>query len=406
MKPPAADDGQPTRWGHVLVAVGAGMVTAFHVGKLPPALPFLRDELDLSLIVGGWVVSIFAATGMCLGLVTGSFADRIGHRRVVLAGLVALAIGSFGGSLAVDGPTMLLSRFVEGIGFLTVGVAAPSLIVAAARGKDRGLALGLWSCYMPASMALMLLISPPILQAYDWRVLWQGAAVVSLLWFAVVAVIPMTPRSGGPTTGRTSFSENVRLTLTRPGPWLLALTFPLYTSQWMALMVWLPTFLLEERSAGIGSAARLTALVVAINIVGNLTSGWLMRSDVRHWVLIATAATVMGLSAAGIFSSAVPDGLRFALCLIFSGVGGMLPAAILGGAPVMAPTQAQVGTVNGLIIQGSNLGQFLGPPVAAAAVAASGSWEGAGYVMVGCFVVAVGMALAIRRVETLSSTGH
>lgn len=389
----------------MLIAIGAGMVTAFHVGKLPPALPFVRDELDISLVVGGWVVSIFAATGMCLGLVAGSFADRVGHRRIVVTGLIALAIGSFAGSFAPDGVTLLITRFIEGIGFLAVGVAAPSLIVAAARGPNRGLALGMWSCYMPASMALMLIVSPPILAAYDWRVLWQGAAVVSLIWCVVVAFAPMAPRPTGPGT-QTSFGENVRMTLSRPGPWLLALTFPLYTSQWMALMVWLPTFLVEERSAGIGSAAGLTALVVAVNIIGNLTSGWLMRSGARHWALIATASTVMGLSAAGIFSSGVPDELRFILCLIFSGVGGMLPAAVLGGAPVMAPTQAQVGTVNGLIMQGSNLGQFLGPPVAALAVATTGSWGAAGVVMVGCFAVAIGLALAIRHIETRLSTRH
>lgn len=42
----------------VAVVVAAGMVAAFHVGKLPPALPAIRDELGLGLVAAGWLVAL------------------------------------------------------------------------------------------------------------------------------------------------------------------------------------------------------------------------------------------------------------------------------------------------------------------------------------------------------------
>ncbi|MDP6803867.1 MAG: MFS transporter [Rhodospirillales bacterium] len=318
-----------SRWGAVVVAVFAGMIAASHLGKLPPSLPMLRAELGLDLVFGGWAVSVFGATGAALGLAAGSLADRIGHRRLTMIGLGLLAAGSAVGGLTDTGAMLLVSRFAEGFGFLSVAVAAPSLIATAAKGRDRRLALGIWSAYMPASMALVLLAAPALLSAAGWRGIWWVLAGVSVIWIGVVALVAPSPvpRSAD-SRPPASLVRNVRLTVGKPGPWLLAICFPFYTLQWMALMIWLPTFLVEERAIGLGVAAALSALVVAVNVPGNIVAGWLMRRGARHWLLIAIGAAAMGTSALGIFSPALSDGLRYGLCLTFSGLGGFLPAAV------------------------------------------------------------------------------
>ena len=391
---------EKSRWGAVVVAVVAGMIAASHLGKLPPSLPMLRAELGLDLVFGGWVVSVFGATGAALGLAAGSLADRIGHRRLTMIGLGLLAAGSAVGGLADTGATLLASRFAEGFGFLSVAVAAPSLIAAAAKGRDRGLALGIWSAYMPASITLVMLAAPALLSAAGWRGIWWALAGASVAWIGVVALVAPSPAPrSADSRPPASLVRNVRLTVGRPGPWLLAICFPFYTLQWMALMVWLPTYLVEERAFGLGAAAALSALVVAVNVPGNIVAGWLMRRGARHWLLIAIGAAAMGISALGIFSPALSDGLRYGLCLAFSGFGGFLPAAVLSAAPVFSPSPDQLGTTNGLLMQGSNLGQFVGPPALAAMVTASGSWNSAVWLMCGAAAAAVILAICIRPIE-------
>jgi len=388
-----------TRWEIVALAIGAGIIAAAHVGKLPPALSALRADLGLSLIAGGWVVSMFSVTGMTVAILAGTVADRVGHWRLVLAGLAALLIGSAIGAAAGGGAVLLFSRFLEGLGFISVAVSVPSVILRAAAPGDRRLALGLWGAYMPAGTALMMLASPAVLAIAGWRVLWGAAAALALLWMAAMLLGGRGAARGRVAGAAGSAIGNIRLSAAQPGTWLLALCFALYTIPWLALMVWLPSFMIETRGVGTAAAATLTALVVAMNVPGNLTAGWLLHRGARHWALIAVAAGAMGLCTAGIFAAALPDLVRYALCLVFSLVGGMLPTAVLSGAPVFAPGLGQVGTTNGMLVQGSNTGQVIGPPAVAAAVQAAGSWEAAGILMLAACAAATLTALALRPIE-------
>ena len=72
------------RMDPALVVVLAGVSAALHVGKLPPALPVLRDALDLTLVQAGFLLSLVQLAGMSLGLAAGQAADRIGLRSSML----------------------------------------------------------------------------------------------------------------------------------------------------------------------------------------------------------------------------------------------------------------------------------------------------------------------------------
>ena len=54
-----------------LVVILAGVTAALHVGKLPPALPLLRETLGVTLLQAGFLLSLVQVAGMALGLVGG-----------------------------------------------------------------------------------------------------------------------------------------------------------------------------------------------------------------------------------------------------------------------------------------------------------------------------------------------
>ncbi|MBT3926761.1 MAG: hypothetical protein HOF33_07220, partial [Rhodospirillaceae bacterium] len=75
--------------------------------------------------------------------------------------------------------------------------------------------------------------------------------------------------------------------MARPGPWLLGFIFTLYALQWFAVMTWLPTFLIETQQRSLTNASLFAALVVFVNVAGNLAAGWLMvRGGLPRWLLI------------------------------------------------------------------------------------------------------------------------
>ena len=61
----------------------------------------------------------------------------------------------------------------------------------------------------------------------------------------------------------------LRHTLSSRGPWLIAASFAMYSSQWLAVIGFLPSIYTQ---AGVSGAATgvLTALAAAVNMVGNI----------------------------------------------------------------------------------------------------------------------------------------
>jgi predicted MFS family arabinose efflux permease len=388
-----------SNWPAVAMALAAGGVAAMQVGKVPPALPLIRADLGVDLVTAGWVASILNAVGASLGALAGALADARRPRAAVLAGLWLLLAAGVGGALAPSGQVLLAARFCEGIGLLACVVGAPRLIVASTAVRDRGLAMGIWGAYMPAGMAVAMLLAA-VVQPAGWRGLW---------WLHVALVLAFLPAFAWFTRGtapRPALSgidwRGLGATLRRPGPWLLGLAFGVYSLQWFAMMTWLPTLLIDELHLAAQTAAMVAALVVAANVLGNLASAWAMhRGAGRPW-LIAAAYVAMATTAVGLYAPGLAVAAKLALAFAFSAFSGLLPAAVLAGTAAHAPGPGQVGTVSGMAVQGANLGNLLGPPAMAAVVAAAG-W-GAGYwvMLIGGAVglgLAALLALAERRLQ-------
>lgn len=381
-----------TRWPLVLLLVGAGVVAAFQIGKAPAALPILRGDLGMALPVAAWVISIFNVIGLVTGMTLGAVAERLGHRRTVLAGLAVIAAASALGATAHGPAVLLATRFAEGLGFMIVVVATPTLLVRATAAADVELAFGLWATYMPAGTATMMMLAPALLEASGWRGLWIANAVIVLGFAAALAVA--TRDLPAPARAATRMRDTILETLRAPGPRLLALTFGSYTLQFLGVFGLLPTLLVEGEHLAPTTAAVLGSLAVAINIPGNLLGGWVVHRGVARWRVIVAVSATMAVCAVLIYAAGLPLAARYALCLVLSLVGGMIPAVVFGAGAALAPSPRHLATTNGLIMQGSNLGQVVGPPAIAAVASATGGWTWSPAVL--CASAGLGIALALR----------
>jgi MFS family permease len=397
-----AEQGPQTPWGQVLLFVGAGVVVSFQVGKAPPVLPAIRAELGMSLFLAGWILSTFNVIGLALGAFSGAIADAFGHRRLLICGLVFQAAGSLMGSFAPGAALLFATRILEGLGFIVIAAAGPALIARVTHPMDLRLALAVWSCWMPTGAALMMLLTPVVTSLWGWRGLWQVNAGLLALYALCMGRTTSDPGPAETAQGKPNLTRvwgDMRETLSSAGPLLLAFIFATYTLQWLAVMGFLPTMLIEDYGLASGSASLLTALMVAVNIPGNLAGGWLLQRGAKRWKLMALGSLVMGVSSLGIYSSAIPFALRFGACLVFSCIGGILPASALSSAPLHAPAPHMVGTTNGLIMQGSQLGQTVGPPALALIVSGPIGWQAAPRLLVLTAVAGIGLSLALAVLE-------
>jgi MFS family permease len=386
-----------THWPAVWAAIAAGIIAAACVGKLPPAIPLLRAEFHLSLVAAGWVNSIFNTLSVCTAAFVGVLAGRYGALRFCAAGLATMMLGGVLGAAAQGEGALFASRILEGGGFIAIAVSAPALIIAACAPRQRNLALGLWASYLPFGSGLTILASPFLLGPIGWRGLWLAIALLTLACAAALWRLRSSYYAAAATAPTLSGTLQA---LRQPGPWWLATGFACYSLMYYAVAVWLPTFLIQERGASITEAALLTALLIGCNAVGNLAGGWLMHRAAPRGHVISLTFLVMAACSGGIFSPALPDALRFFLCVLFMLSGGMIPASILSGGHIYAREAGQISSIQGLIVQVAQIGPFAGPPLVAAVVSAAGNWEAALWVLLAaaaCGTVLGQLALRSER---------
>ncbi|MBL8382081.1 MAG: MFS transporter [Burkholderiales bacterium] len=386
-----------TRWRAAIVALLLGVIAALYIGKLPPAIPALRGELSLSLAQSGAMVSAFNTLGMLASIFMGLIAARLGAWQLCMTGLASLAAGGVIGALAAGAPMLLASRFLEGAGFLSIVVAAPGLIMLSTAVRDRRRVFSFWGAYMPAGTTLGMLLAPLVLESWGWRALWLAGSACALAALATLAALRADfpqPHQDGPRSWRASAAP-----LKAAGPWWIALAFGCYAFNYYAIMVWLPTFMVGERGTPLGLASLLTAIMVAANIPGNLLGGVLLQRGFARGTNVCLAAVATALTCAIAFAPALPDGVRYLGCVAFSFAVGVLPGSVMSAAQTHARSPAQVGTVQGMINQGSNLGQFASPLLVTAVVGAALAWDRMLYLLLASSVVIFVSGLAIRIVE-------
>ena len=392
--------GHVTNWTAVWAVLAAGLLSGAFIGKVPPALPALRADFGLTLVQAGYVATMLNVLGGTVGMFAGVFSDRFGHKRIALGGLALLAIGGTLGALAGGYPLILVARFLEGTGFIMTTVAGAALTAQAAAAADRAKALALWSCYMPAGGSLAMLAASAALVLSGWRDLWLALAAAAAACFLLLARSVPAPRSRA-TVGLARLALE---SLGHPANLLLCLVFAGYTAQWAVFLTWLPTFVVGERAGSASLGSLLTALWVAINVPGVLLGGWLIVRGARRSRVIAAASIVQALAGAGAFLDLLPDAGRYASCLAFSFFGGVIPAAVFSGVAALARSPQHIGTANGMVMQFSQLSQFLSPIAVAWLVTRSG-WSASLPVMLACAALAFAGALCLGALERRARIG-
>jgi MFS transporter, CP family, cyanate transporter len=388
-----------------LIVILGGVCAALHVGKLPPAISALQQAFGMTLVQAGFLLSLVQLAGMSAGLAFGAMADGLGLKRSMLLGLALLALASALGARVQGIEPLLALRALEGFGFLLVVLPAPGLVRSLVEPERVSAMIGLWGAYMPLATALALLFGPLAIAAIGWRGWWETLAALSAamaMWLH--HAVPADARAAAAASPSLPWLARLRLTLSAPGPWLIALAFAMYSGQWLAVIGFLPSIYVQSGIAG-AIAGVLTAAVAAANMAGNIGSGRLLQRGVAPSRLLTIGFATMGLAATASFAGGGDAGLapalRYGAVLLFSGVGGLIPATLFALAVRLAPSEGTLATTVGWVQQWSALGQFAGPPLVAAVASAAGGWQWTWVATGACSVARLVLTVGLNRLPAV-----
>jgi MFS transporter, DHA2 family, methylenomycin A resistance protein len=191
---------QRQRAGLVLMVMCAGMfLVLLDVTVVNVAVPSITAGLRTSTAGVQWVVDAYTVTLASLLLAGGAAGDRLGHRRVVAAGLTIFGAASAGCALAPTPGLLVAARAAQGVG---AALLLPGSIAAIADAyPDRAAqakALGVWAAVSSLALPAGPLLGGLIVSTAGWRsVFWINPPVVAVCLVGVLAWVPGPGRRPG-----------------------------------------------------------------------------------------------------------------------------------------------------------------------------------------------------------------
>ena len=177
------------------------LLVSMDVSVLYFAIPAISADLRPSGTQQLWIFDIYAFVLAGLLMTMGSLGDRVGRRRLLLAGAAAFGAASLAAAYADSAGTLIAARAVLGIGGATLMPSTMALIRTMFTDPgQRARAIGLWSGVMTAGVALGSVMSGVLVQ-YFW---WGSVFLVNLPAMALLLVLGpfLLPESRDPAPGR------------------------------------------------------------------------------------------------------------------------------------------------------------------------------------------------------------
>jgi EmrB/QacA subfamily drug resistance transporter len=371
-------------WTLVAVCLGTFMLL-LDITIVNVALPDIQTALHSSFSDLQWVVDAYALTLAAFLLTAGSLADMYGRRLLYLVGLAVFTAASALCGFAQTTLMLQLSRGLQGVGGAIMFAVSLALLADAFRGKDRGIAFGVWGTITGLAVAIGPLLGGALTSGLSWR--WIFYVNVPLGIVAVVLSMlrvseSRAPQASGPDwpgfviftvalsslvyglieSNQKSFSSGLVLGCLAAAAVLLAV-FVFVERRRAHPMFDLSLFRLPTFSGGSVAAFGLSASIFSM-----LLYLVLYLQDFLGYSPLATGVRVMFLSGAilvsatvaGRLSSYVPVRLLIGPGLIMVGIGLLLMRGLNAGS-------SWTHLIPGMIVGGLGIG-LVNPPLASTAV--------------------------------------
>ena len=377
------------RWVILTIVYLSILAFAFIFQSIPPVLPLMISELQLTYAQSGLLMSLFALPGLFISLPGGFLSDRY-RMRPLGAGCFLLMVG---GILLVglgkDLNVLWLGRAIAGIGGLTLSVLLPKLLSQWFRTKGLGLAMGIFNTGVPLGSVICFGLFGKMGTLWGWRTPILLTAIYS--FFTSIFFLSLyRPPSSRDTEHSRPF--NLRRSLKEMGfpIWSVGLSWLWFNAAFVSFATFAPNFFLQK-----GYTIEQSGLLTGIPLLGSLFFSPLMgylvdRFRHQEWVVASGGIALSILILFVNFNSS------FLLLVILMGISfATIPAPIYSLPPELLKPE-NLGLGFGVISTCSSIGLFVAPYLIGKAKDLTGSY-GFSFVLISLFFLLTAISIFFVR---------
>ncbi len=355
------------RWVILTIAYLSILAFALIFQSIPPVLPLIISELQLTYAQSGLLMSLFALPGLFISLPGGFLSDRY-PMRLLSAGCFLLMVGGIllvgmGNGLSI----LWLGRVIAGIGGLNLSVLLPKLLSQWFRAKGLGLAMGIFNTGVPLGSAICFGLFGKIGTLWGWRTPILLTAIYSLFTSIFFLSLYRSPSSKD-TEEAKPFNLWRSLKEMEFPIWRVGLSWLWFNAALTSFATFTPNFFFQK-----GYTIEQSDFLTGIPLLGSLFFSPLIGYLVDRFGHQELLVSIGGI-ASSILILSFNFSSSFLLLVILMGIFcATIPAPIYSLPPELLKPESQ-GLGFGVISTCSSVGLFLAPYLIGKAKDLTGSY--------------------------------
>lgn len=348
-------------------AVGLGCYTAAYMRV--PILPLYARSLGAGTIEIGLINSLFMLTAGGFSLPLGIISDRLGRKRLVLAGLMVSALGSLLLAFSRTSPQMMIIYVFAGIGLGAFSPSMMSFVADFSPVTHLGRSYGWYTMAMYGGMSLGPTIGGffAYLLGYQW--VFTISAILGFIVFLIALFSFPRHSTARPHGSRKRGSRKIIRELLGNRPLLACWLGTLFSCFGLGVFITFQPLHASDQGIGVGKIGLIFATQAIVNALGRIPFGYLSdrvpdRSNLVLWGLLGYSLSIAGIglstSLAMFIISAFAMGIGMGIA--FTAVGALIseviPADSRGFAMGGYNTCIYTGMMSGALIMGTVAGRY------------------------------------------------
>ena len=374
MQVAARGEGVLTGYSRVIAAVllMAHLMRGLNMFGVAPLLPLIVEDFGITRAAAGLLVSLPMLVAAAFGIPGGMLVARIGVRRALLLGWVAMSLLTLS-LLAPDFYSMLALRLAFGFGFALIVTATGPLLMGWFSSRGALVINSLNTVCLSLGVTISVVSAVPLAQLGDWRLPLTMFGALGILGGVVWLWAGRDSPAVGLAPSPISLRRVVSVVRTRTVLLLVAADAGILV-QYAALTSWLPSFYSEQRGLSLTEAGFVTGILPFVGIFAVLAGGALPLHIGSARTFFVASGLCAGLGGLGTFL--MPELPAIYLSVVALGIGSWFYIPTLLTLPLKLDwvSPEYLAVIYGSIMMFSGVAMFISPIVVGAMRDVSGSF--------------------------------